>query len=205
MDFTPDCRKLTPVDVEPAAQVIAQAFEEDPLCTFMLPFNRTRLRSLYTCFRALCEVGIRNERGYGIGEPLQGVAFWKTPRQDSLSINVRSLARFIPLLFTFYPIGYLRAKEALKRQEELHQKYASEAHFYLDNLGVLPAARGQGLASRLIRPFLAMADAQKVIAYTDTYTRSNVALYAHFGFECVEESAIAGTGLTIWALRRPVQ
>jgi hypothetical protein len=36
-----------------------------------------------------------------------------------------------------------------------------------------------------------MADAQKTIAYTDTVTRSNVALYEHFGFQCVEESAIA--------------
>ncbi len=49
-----------------------------------------------------------------------------------------------------------------------------------------------------------MADAQKTIAYTDTVTRSNVALYEHFGFQCVEESAIPGTGLTVWALRRPI-
>ena len=70
---------------------------------------------------------------------------------------------------------------------------------------MLPAARGQGLSSRLIRPFLAMADAQKTIVYTDTFTRSNVALYEHFGFQCVAESAIAGTGLTVWALRRPIQ
>jgi hypothetical protein len=36
-------------------------------------------------------------------------------------------------------------------------------------------------------------------------TRSNVALYEHFGFQCMEESAIAGAGLTAWALRRPIQ
>ncbi len=48
-----------------------------------------------------------------------------------------------------------------------------------------------------------MADAQKTIAYTDTVTRSNVALYEHFGFQSMEESAIPGTGLTVWALRRP--
>lgn len=87
----------------------------------------------------------------------------------------------------------------------MHKKYAHEPHFYLDNIGVLPSARGQGLSSKLIRPFLERADSQKTIAYTDTVTRSNVALYEHFGFQCVEESAVSGTGLTVWALRRPIQ
>jgi len=57
----------------------------------------------------------------------------------------------------------------------------------------------------LIRPFLARADAQQVICYTDTLTRSNVALYEHSGLQCVEESAVSGTGIAIWALRRSVQ
>ncbi len=63
-------------------------------------------------------------------------------------------------------------------------------------------ARGQGAASRLIWPFLDKADAESAPAYTDTVTRSNVPLYEHFGFECVEESPVEGTGLTIWALKR---
>jgi hypothetical protein len=31
---------------------------------------------------------------------------------------------------------------------------------------------------------------------------SNVPLYQHFGFECVEESPVDGTGITVNALRR---
>jgi GNAT superfamily N-acetyltransferase len=104
-----------------------------------------------------------------------------------------------------YPIGYFRARAILKQIDALHDKYANEPHFYLDNIGVLQSARGKGLSSKLIHPFLEMADAQKVIAYTDTVTRSNVALYEHFGFQCMEETAVAGTGITVWSLRRPVQ
>jgi len=47
-----------------------------------------------------------------------------------------------------------------------------------------------------------MADAQKLPVYTDTVTRSNVAMYEHFGFECVEENAIPGTGITTFGLLR---
>lgn len=83
-----------------------------------------------------------------------------------------------------------------------HKKHAPEPHFYLDNPGVLVSARGRGLSSTLIRPFLQMADEQKVIAYTDTVTEANVPLYEHFGFECVERNPVAGTGITVYALKR---
>lgn len=196
-------RLLTFSDVEQAAQVISQAFINDPLISFVLPFRRTRVKTLYKFFRAYGEVNIKNNRGYGFGEPLQGVAYWKSPDQDNLSISVKSLTLFLPLLFTFYPIGYFRAKAIFQKIDELHKNYADEPHYYLDNIGVIPIAQGKGVSSKLIRPILEMADSQKVITYTDTVTQSNVALYEHFGFQCMEESSIANTGITVWALRRP--
>lgn len=205
MSAAPACRLLTLADLEPAAQVIAQAFSDDPLCAFMLPFKRTRIKTLYKFFRAYGEVNILNRRGYGCGEPLQGVAYWQFPGRDEISVGLKSLGKFLPLLFTMYPIGYMRAREIIRQTDFMHQKYASEPHFYLDNIGVLPSAQGKGFSSKLIRPFLEMADGQKVVVYTDTVTPSNVAFYEHFGFQCVEEAAIAKTGVTVFALRRPIQ
>jgi len=197
-----DFRLLTLTDVEQAAQVIAQAFVDDPLCSYMLPFRRTRVMTLYKFFRAYGVVNIKNYRGYGFGEPLQGIAYWESPNQDNMSISVKSLTLFLPLLFTLYPVGYFRAKAVIQQTDSLHKKYADEPHYYLDNIGVIPSARGKGISSKLIRPILEMADSQKVITYTDTVTQSNVALYEHFGFQCVEQSPIAKTGITVWALRR---
>jgi GNAT superfamily N-acetyltransferase len=154
-------RLLTLSDVELAAHVLSQGFVEDPLCAFMLPFERTRAKTLHTFFRAYGEANIKNQRGYGIGEPLKGVAYWKFPSQAEISISVKSLSVFIPLLFTFYPIGYLRARAILKQIDALHQKHVDEAHFYLDNIGVIPSARGKGVSSKLIRPFLEKADSEK--------------------------------------------
>lgn len=205
MNFDSNLRQLTLSDKEAAARVIAQAFKDDPLISFMLPFRLTRASTLRKFFRAYGEVNIKNGRGYGSGEPLSGIAYWKFPEQDNLSISVKVLAGFLPLLFTMYPIGYMRAKGILGQIESLHAKHAGEPHFYLDNIGVIPSARGKGVSSRLIRPILEMADSQKVIAYTDTVTRSNVALYEHFGFQCVEECPVPGTGVTVWALRRNPQ
>jgi GNAT superfamily N-acetyltransferase len=201
---SPEMRLLTLADVEPAAKVIARSFADDPLCAFMLPIKRSRIKTLVKFFRIVGEVNIKNQRGYGIGEPLQAVAYWKSPDEQEVSISIKSLPKFIPLLFTLYPIGLYRARAVIRQTDFMHTKYANQPHFYLDNIGVLPEARGKGLSSRLIRPFLDMADQQNVITYTDTVTRPNVALYEHFGFECSQECPVAGTGITVWALRRPV-
>ena len=122
-----------------------------------------------------------------------------------MSISVKTLGKFLPLLFTMYPIGFFRAKAVIDRIDQLHEKHVKEPHFYLDNLAVLPTARGKGFASKLLRPFLQMADERKVIVFTDTVTKSNVSLYEHFGFECVESSPVANTGITVYALKRPIQ
>ena len=196
-------RSLTLADVEEAAQVIAQAFQNDPLITFMLPFKSTRIRTLLRFFRPYGEINIRNGRGYGVGGPLQGVAYWEFPGQGSTSVSIRSLGKFLPLLFTMYPIGVFRARVVLEKTDALHAKYAAEPHYYLDNLGVLPSAQGKGYSSKLLRPILERADAQQVMAYTDTVAPTNVPFYEHFGFQCVEASAIPGTGITVFALRRP--
>jgi GNAT superfamily N-acetyltransferase len=202
---TDSCRVLALTDVEQAAQVIAQAFVDDPLCACMLPLRRTRVRTSKKFFRLYGTLNIQIQGGFGVGEPLKGVAYWLEPAKPDLSINFKSLGLFIPLLFTFYPIGYFRAKAIIKQTDLLHQKYASEPHYYLDNIGVLPSEQGKGISSRLIRPFLEKADAENVCVYTDTVTRGNVSLYEHFGFHCVEECAVVRTGVTLWALRRPVQ
>ena len=198
-------RQLTLSDVEEAAQVLAQSFVEDHLVSFMLPVRNTRIRTLLKFFRIYGEVSIKNNRGFGVGEPLQGVAYWIPPGQEDVSISLNSLGKFLPLLFSMFPIGYFRAKPITRQIDLLHKKYADEPHFYLDNLGVLPSARGKKYSSKLIRPFLEMADEQKVIVYTDTVTPANVALYEHFGFECVEESHVPSTDITVFALRRPTQ
>jgi ribosomal protein S18 acetylase RimI-like enzyme len=196
-------RPLIVSDVEQVAQIISQAFMNDPLCVYMLPFKKTRFKTLKKFFRAYGEIYIQNQHGYGAGDPLKGVAFWMEPINPDISISVKSLKLFIPLIFTFYPIGYLRARKILKQIDLLHQKYANEPHYYLDNIGVLPSERGKGISSKLIHPFLEKADEERVIVYTDTVTRRNVGLYEHFGFHCVEECTIAGTGITVWAMLRP--
>jgi len=197
-----DYRQLTLSDLEPMVQVLAHSFEEDPLVSFILPNSKTRVKTVAKFFRAMGRLNIRANSAFGAGEPLQGVAIWNFPNKPEASAAPKDLLTFLPLLFSSYIIGAQRARAVFRQIEANHKKYANEPHFYLDNLGVLASARGRGLSSKLIRPFLDMADSQKAIAYTDTVTKANVPLYQHFGFELVEENPIHATGITVYALKR---
>jgi hypothetical protein len=94
-----ESRLLSIDEVQPAARAIAQAFLDDPLCAYMLPIRRTRAGALYKFFRAYGELNIQNQRGYGVGEPLLGVAYWHFPDQGEMSVHIQSLTIFLPLLF----------------------------------------------------------------------------------------------------------
>ena len=195
-------RRLALNDLEPMAQVLAQSFSEDPLVSFILPNRKTRVKTVAKFFRAMGRLNIRAESAFGIGDPLEGVAVWSFPNKSSSSASLGDLTAFLPVFFSSYMFGVRRARAILNQIEANHKKHAPEPHFYLDNLGVLASSRGKGLSSKLIRPFLRMADEQKVIAYTDTVTESNVPLYEHFSFECVERNLVEGTGITVYALKR---
>ena len=198
-------RQLTLDDLEPMAQVLSLSFSEDPLVSFILPNPKTRVKTVAKFFRAMGRLNIRTGSAFGAGDPVEGVAVWSFPNKSSSSASFGDLPAFLPVLFSSYVIGVRRARSILNQIEDNHKKHASGPHYYLDNLGVIESARGRGLSSKLIRPFLQMADEQKVVAYTDTVTGSNVPLYEHFGFECVERNPVEGTGITVYALRRPVQ
>jgi ribosomal protein S18 acetylase RimI-like enzyme len=195
-------RLLTLTDVDRAAYVISEAFMDDPLVAYLLPKRGGRKKALLAFFRAYGQVSIQNGRGYGVGEPLHGVAYWKTPDQAEISLPLSTLKIFIPLLFTSYPISYIQKKAIFRQIDELHARYAPEPHYYLDNIGVLESGRGQGAASSLIRPVLERADAAGASAYTDTVNEANVPLYEHFGFQVMEACKIEVASLTVWALLR---
>lgn len=202
--MTPDpnaIRVLTPAELEPAVQVQARAFLTDPLWVYLIPDDRQREKLLAPFFRPVFRYAIRAQQGYGVSNPLEGVAIWSAPEQNSKFFGLATFRLF----FTPLLLPVLRAIPVVSRFDRMQKIYAPEPHFYLNTISVLPQAQGKGLASKLIRPFLKQADERQVGTYTETMTPSNVPLYEHFGFRCMERDDIPNTSLSIWALYRPPQ
>jgi ribosomal protein S18 acetylase RimI-like enzyme len=194
---------LTMDDFERSVEVLAKAFQTDPLWQWLVPDEAKRARYLPNFYRAFVRAGIRSEQVYGAGNPVEGVATWSKPGQE-VSFGGLIGVDFLKLIFSPFIVAFARtAFPIFSRFEVMQRQYAPEPHFYLNNIGVLPEAQGKGLASKLIRPFLNEAEAQGVGVYTETMTPSNVGLYEHYGFRVMEQYRVPKTDLSIWAFYLP--
>lgn len=65
----------------------------------------------------------------------------------------------------------------------MQRRHPTQPHYYLFAIGVLPEARGQGIAGALLRDTLALADASGTPTYLENSNPVNTPLYRRFGFE----------------------
>lgn len=196
-------RLLTPADADRAAAVLARAFVDDPLWRYLIPDARRRSALVWQSFRSLAPLLIGGQQTYGAGEPLAGVAIWGAPDQPSIGASAWLDPSLITLVFSPLASAIARAAPIVARLEQMRRQYAAEPHYYLGAVGVEPAARGRGLASRLIRPVLAQADARALSVYAEAMTPASVGIYQRYGFVVREQYRVPGADLSLWALYRP--
>lgn len=198
-------RQLSTADVEQAAEVLGRAFYRDPLWLYLLPDDTQRAVAVRQSFRSFAPWFIRKQQAYGVGAPLEGIAVWGRPNQTSAGVAALINVHLLTLLASPLIFRFRRVIPIFAQFDIMQRHYAPEPHYYLSTIGVIPEAQGKGLASLLIKPFLAQADAQEVSTYTETMTPSNVPLYEHYGFRCMEQFRVPATDLCIWSLYRPAR
>jgi ribosomal protein S18 acetylase RimI-like enzyme len=195
-------RRLGLDDLDDAVEIMTQAFFDDPLWTYLIQDKRRRRKLLPEFFRRFLRRGIESEEVYGAGRPLQGVAVWVMAHHGGEWISRPSEEVYLELLLDPMFTSSSSARSLFSTLDKLQMRYAPGPHMYLSSIGVAAEARGRGVASLLIRPFLAMADVRSLPIYTETVKASNIPLYEHFHFVVVQSVGISGSGLTIWSLLR---
>lgn len=179
------------------ARVLAHAFENDPVSTFVLPDHSKRLRGLEGLYRlifvpdALSDDECYTTTGHG------GVALWKPadkPR-PSLLETLRLAPKMARVLGRQTPraLGVLNYMEA---------QLPKEPHAHLVLLGTDPDCQGQGLGSLLLRETLARLDRERVPAYLEASTPRSRALYLRHGFVVMNEIRLPGGGPPLWRMWR---
>ena len=85
----------------------------------------------------------------------------------------------------------------------VEQHHPHEPHYYLEFLGVHPAAQGSGLGRALIEPMLELADREGVGLCLENSKEKNLAFYGRYGFQPLEELQLPGRNApTIWLMWR---
>jgi ribosomal protein S18 acetylase RimI-like enzyme len=199
--------KLKLSDFAIASEQLSVAFSHDPLITYFLPEEKAaKLASLKQWSQALLNYAQFYERIYTTAESPKGVAIWLPP--EASQFNLLQLWQIVRSGFIILPF-YMRWDRIFGlisffvTELQLHQTTASEPHWYLAMLGVLPECQGQGIGGKLIQPVLQEADQTKMPCYLETSTSAAVRFYQRYGFEIVHHGIFAQR--EYWTMKRKPQ
>jgi ribosomal protein S18 acetylase RimI-like enzyme len=188
-------RAARPGDFPALAKVLARAFHEDPLTTWLYPRDRSRPRHARRSF----VVSLHRLAPQGqiwTTTDLAGAALWALPGQ--WREDLRQTLRMVPLLPPLLP----RLPRTVRAMAAIEAAHPHEPHYYLSILGTDPPRRRSGVASALVRHVLDRCDEERMPAFLETATRSNVAFYAGLGFTELRRLDLPGGAPPLWLLWR---
>jgi GNAT superfamily N-acetyltransferase len=217
-DDTPpsgDLRRLTSDDVDAAAAVLADAFDEDPCLRAVLPEPAWRRQILRLVAGSQVRSSLPFGHGFGVvrGGELIGLALWHPPGTtiSSLEAALAAAREGVALLpraagrlprLTWRIARDLRAAAGYvgPRQLVVLRMRRSPA-WYLAVLAVSPAHQGRGVGRQLLTHVLDRCDADGTPAWLETTNPANPPFYERFGFEIADHRP-GGRWLPGWWVMR---
>lgn len=194
-------RRLSHADLDDAAEILAQAFHDDPLQRYAFPDEDERRRLSPGHFRVPLEYGLRFGTvhvapGAGVIVALPPGATEITPERAEEGGITR-----LPSIIGAEPAA--RVMSVLAAAEPMHHRHAPGPHWYVMVLGVAPDAQGTGVGRALLESIFAEADPARHPVYLETAQPRNIAFYGHMGFAVVEQDREPASGLDLWGFLRP--
>ncbi len=177
-----ELRTITVDDHATAGEVLADAFDDDPVFSWVFPDRLTRPRLLQAMFGFLAE-----HQYLAYGESVaadDAVALWQppgAPSDDEFWVD-HGEAFSLALDGHMDRLGLLGVA--------MGEHHPTDPHWYLLAIGVRPAAQGRGLGGELLAHTLAKVDAGGHPAYLEASSRRSRLLYERHGFEVLAEFTV---------------
>lgn len=170
-------RCVEQVEMAAAVEVLAEAFDDDPVSRWLLPDRDTRHQLHRSLFRPFVEMALRSGEAQMVDD-FTGVALWADvdPAADEAE-STEWLERLRDELGAG-PFDRFAAVHA--QLEHAHPDHAP--HSYLPFIGVVPVHRGFGAGTRLLRHRLDDMDRRGRAAYLTATSARSRALYERLGF-----------------------
>lgn len=202
-----DVVQLQNSQVSDAGLIAAQAFENDPVFTYIISDDREfRLQSLTWLMNRVITYSTQYNHVYTTPD-LEGIAAWLPP--GKISSNPLQLLKMawdlqlyaLPTKIRWSRLG--RCLTLLSAVEQAHQQDMGDSpHWYLGLMIVNPECQGRGVGSRLLQPILQRASNEGLVCYLDTFTEQAVRFYQKNGFEIVQVQKIASDAPPFWTMKR---
>lgn len=213
---TVELRVLGPTDAADAANVLAQAFDQEPAKLTLMPNSAARRSFLKLTLKSRLYDPLRYGTVYGaqIGDDLAAIAVWYPPGVSMITMSgairaALSLPAIITRLASGFPhmirmlLSDVRGTVALVRDRRPAVARATQGiTWYLGLLGTLPEHRGKGLARALLDRQLHRCDQDSAAVWLDTTDPVNPKIYKRFGFQTVAQSDGPNWLPGYWVMRR---
>jgi Acetyltransferase (GNAT) family len=179
--------------------VLADAFINDPMFTWLLPGGLRLNPRLRTMFAAEMEQYVLPNGG----------SVWTTSSYDGAVTELPPGAWDMPKSATGKEtLRWLRAfgtrlPLAIRVQHAMEERHLCEPHFYVRTVGVRTARQGRGVGSTLMQPTLQRADSARLATYIEASSERSAALYERLGFVHMDVLELPEDGPPLWLMRGP--
>ncbi|WP_027344799.1 GNAT family N-acetyltransferase [Hamadaea tsunoensis] len=173
-----EIRRATPADAPALATTLAEAFDGDPVWSWMIPAAH-RPKRLERIFGALLAYALPRGHVYTTGD-LRSVAVWSPPRQWEMP--QKELLKAAPSILRGAGLRTGRLLGRLSAVDRHHARQPPE-HWYLEFIGTARSGRGQGLGSAVLSDALRRFDADGLPVYLESSNPRNLPFYRRHGFE----------------------
>ncbi|WP_020671673.1 GNAT family N-acetyltransferase [Amycolatopsis nigrescens] len=190
-------------DVAELCQVLAAAFQRDPVMSWIMADERFRARRLPDLFEAVLREShlrhgatevVRRDGRLVAGAIWDPPGHWNDPPVSGQLGQLRVMSK----VFGRRLGSAARGARLINLMERRHP---NRPHWYLAQIGSDPEFAGTGLGRLLLDSRLDRCDAEGQPAYLESSAPGNVPLYERFGFRVTEEFNVRG-GPAVWAMWR---
>ena len=197
-------RRATKADIDASAEVLAQAFHDDPGTIIFEPDSERRARLLPPFFRNFVAAALAEDADIVVaGDPIAGVACWFGPDRHGPSPDTLGAHGFADVVAMAGDEAVARLLGMVSEMERQHTELTDGPHLRLEFLGVLPSSQRTGIGTALIEHGHRRADETGMPCYLETMTLPNVGYYEHRGYRLVREYEV-GDRVPVYALIRSV-
>jgi ribosomal protein S18 acetylase RimI-like enzyme len=173
-------RRLESAQRSAVVNVLAEAFEYDPMQAWLFPNPRRRLQRLRRFYER--DLAVRLEGTATVCLlGARAVAFWQPPAGGE-TLSIHSAIRLAPCFVSVaahHPFAAMNVLGAVLRQRP------REPHWYLTHLAVRPGDQGRGLGRILLQWGIERADEEGVGTYLETANPDNLPFYRAAGYSQV--------------------
>ena len=197
-----DLLRLRKSQIRPVAEVLARAFQNDPIPTYFYPDPAERVNKAPYMYAFLTGYGIRYGEAYATSASFEGAAVWLPSDKVNITLWRIIFSGSLTTMFKFGREAGNRMRRFGEYMDSVHKRLVPGRHWYLQIIGVEPELQGRKYSSKLVRCMLSRTDREGVPCYLETQTEKNVGIYERFGFKVVEQFKVPDIDFTNWAMLR---